>query len=194
MSLLVSNDGCEHKVASLNPGSHTPTAPQLQTCLMAVAAATPQALVAFSHAALFSPALSTLTTALAKGFLLPIPGVTLVSLCKYPPKSVATIKGHLDQICKNLHSTKTLKPPTTPDPADNPDDLSESFPSSDNGNLATDYCYAAVISPQPTGQVHSDQTGKFPVLSSTGNNHLIIVCNYNSNGIIAEPMPRRTGL
>jgi hypothetical protein len=164
MSLLLPNDGRECKVASSNPGSNTPTeapmAPHLQTCLMAVGAATPQALVAFSHAALFSPALSTLITALAKAFLLPMPGLTLANLCKYPPKSVVTIKGHLDQICKNLRSTKTLKLPTAPDPADEPDALPESFPSSDDGNPTIHYCYAAVVSPQPTGQVHSDQTGR----------------------------------
>jgi hypothetical protein len=95
-----------HPVASSNPRPNTPTAaptaPQLQTCLTAVGSTTPQALVAFSHAALFSPALFTLTTALTKGFLPPMPGRTLATLCKHPPKSAATIKGHLDQICKNL--------------------------------------------------------------------------------------------
>jgi membrane-associated phospholipid phosphatase len=190
MSLLLSNDGHERKVARSNPGSHTPTAPQLKTCLTAVGSATPQALVAFSHAALFSPALSTLTTALVKGFLPPMPGLTLATLCKYPPKSVATIKGPLDQIHKNLCSTKTLKPSTAPDPADEPDDLSEAFPSSHDGNLATHYCYAAVISPQSTGQVHSDQTDKFLVASSIDNNYLLIVYDYDSNGILAKPMPR----
>jgi hypothetical protein len=69
MSLLLSNDGRDRKVASSNPGSPTPMAPQLQTCLTAVGSATPQALVTFSNATLFSPGLSTLTTALAKGFL-----------------------------------------------------------------------------------------------------------------------------
>jgi hypothetical protein len=150
MSSLLPNDSREHKVASSNPRLNTPTeapmAPQLQTCLPAMGSATPQALVAFSHAALFSRGQSTLTIALSSEAL-SIPGLALATLHKYPPKSVATIKGHLDQICKNLRLTKTLKPTTVPDPADEPDALTESFPSSDNGNLATHYCYAAVISP-----------------------------------------------
>jgi hypothetical protein len=100
-----------------------------------------------------------------------MPGLTLVTLRKYRPKSVATVKGHLDQICKNLQSTKTLKPSTAPDPADGPDALTEYFPSSDDGTPATHYCYAVVISPQSNGQAYSDQTGKFPVASSTGNNY-----------------------
>jgi hypothetical protein len=106
MSLLLPNKGHEHKVASSNPHPRTPTAattaPQLQTCLTAVGLATPQALVTFSHGVLFSSALSTIATALTKGFLPQMPGLTLVTFCKYPPKSIATIRGHLDQICKNL--------------------------------------------------------------------------------------------
>jgi hypothetical protein len=198
MLFLLPNNGCEHKVASLNlrpsmPAA-APTAPQLQTCLTAVGSVTPQALVASSHAALFSPSLSTLVTALTKVFLPPMTGLALATLRKYPPKSVATIKGHLDQICKNLRSTKTIKSPTVPGPPDGPDALTGFFPSSDNGNPTTHYCYAAVISLQPTGQVHTDQNGKFPVTSSTGNNYLLIVYDYDSNGILAKPMPRRTGL
>jgi hypothetical protein len=69
MSLLLPNNGYKRKVTSLNPHLSTPTAAptasQLQTCLTAVGSATPQALVVFSHAALFSPAPSTLAIALA---------------------------------------------------------------------------------------------------------------------------------
>jgi hypothetical protein len=53
---------------------------QLQTCLSAIRSVTPQALVAFSHAALFSPALSTLVTAMTEGFLPVFLGLTLATL------------------------------------------------------------------------------------------------------------------
>ena len=68
--------------------------------------ATPADLVKFAHAALFSPAISTLKTALAKGYLPPFPGLTQESLNKYTPVSEATIKGHLAGKRKNLNSTK----------------------------------------------------------------------------------------
>lgn len=61
-------------------------------------------MVAYSHAALFSPALSTLTQALHKGYISNFPGLTLAAIKKYPPQSEATSKGHLDQ----TELTKTL--------------------------------------------------------------------------------------
>jgi hypothetical protein len=59
--------------------------------------AKPTDLVAFSHAALFSPPLTTLAEALCKDYLIGFPGLTKDMLAKYPPQSMATIKGHLDQ-------------------------------------------------------------------------------------------------
>ena len=61
-------------------------------------------LVAFAHRALFSPAISTLCRALSKGFLPPFPGLSPATLAKYPPRSAATIKGHLDNVRKNQRS------------------------------------------------------------------------------------------
>ena len=58
-------------------------------------------MVAFAHATLFSPALSTLQKALKNNYI-HIPGLTLASLKHHPPQSTATIKGHLDQQWKNL--------------------------------------------------------------------------------------------
>jgi hypothetical protein len=69
----------------------------------------PAELVAFAHTALFSPSLSTLQTALDKGFLTNLPGLTPATLRRHPPQSIATIKGHLDQRRKNLRPTP--KPP-----------------------------------------------------------------------------------
>jgi hypothetical protein len=62
-----------------------------------VGSATPAELVAFAHAALFSPAISTLHAALAKGFIPNFPGLTAKTLRRYPPQSGPMIKGHLDQ-------------------------------------------------------------------------------------------------
>jgi hypothetical protein len=96
MLLLLSTNGHKHKVASLNlhlsMPTTAPTAPQLHTCLMTVASVTPQVLVTFSHAVLFSPTLSTLVMALTKGLLPQMLGLTLVTLRKYPPDLAATIR------------------------------------------------------------------------------------------------------
>ena len=66
----------------------------------------PEDLINFAHAALFSPANSTLLSALTKGFLPPFPGLDVETFRKYPPCSAATIKGHLDTTQKNQKSTK----------------------------------------------------------------------------------------
>jgi hypothetical protein len=65
-------------------------------------------LVAYAHAAMFSPALtSTLETALTKGFLTNFPGLTAATLRRYPPTSIPMAKGHLDQTRKISHQRST---------------------------------------------------------------------------------------
>ena len=68
--------------------------------------AKPEDLVAFAHRSLWSPANSTLLKALQQGFLPPFPGLSVKTLRKFPPRSEATIKGHLDSARKNARSTK----------------------------------------------------------------------------------------
>jgi hypothetical protein len=43
-----------------------------------------------------------------------------------------------------------------------------------------------------TGQIHSDQTGCFPITSSRGNKYIMIVYGYDLNAILAEPLKSRT--
>jgi hypothetical protein len=42
-----------------------------------------------------------------------------------------------------------------------------------------------------TGNIGSDQTGRFIAPSTRGNNYLFILYNYDSNSIQAEPIPNR---
>ena len=148
----------------------------------AVGSATPAELVAFGHAALFSPALSTLEKALRNRYITHFPGLTLESLRKHPPQSIPMVKGHLDQARKNQRSTKQSAQVL---------DLEEddAFPMSPADGARTHYCYVAVM--EPTGQVYSDQTGKFVAPSSNGNNYLFIFYDYDSNSIHAEHMRTR---
>jgi len=57
----------------------------------------PAKLVSFAHAAMFSLALSMLAEALWHGYLPDFVELTLDQLHQHPPKSIAMIKGHLDQ-------------------------------------------------------------------------------------------------
>jgi len=149
----------------------------------ALGSATAADLVAFAHAALFSPALSTLEEALHHGHVPEFAGLSLQLLQKHPPLSDATIKGHLDQMCQNLHSTKSHAPlDLTPDLPD-----ADAFPPAIENGERTHFGYAAMM--EPTGQTYMDLTGKFVSPSSSGNNYILIVYDYDSNGIHAVPLP-----
>jgi hypothetical protein len=85
----------------------TPFASSLQT-------GTVPDLVAFAHAALFSPSLSTLSKALSKNYISNFPGLSQTLLSRHPPNSVDTAKGHLDQVRRSFRSTKKPKPSSPP--------------------------------------------------------------------------------
>jgi hypothetical protein len=41
---------------------------------------------------------------------------------------------------------------------------------------------------EPTGQIYTDQTGRFVTPSSTGHNYLLVLYDFDSNAILAEPI------
>jgi hypothetical protein len=141
-------------------------------------------LIAFAHGALGNPALSTMETALVKGFIPPFPGVTLKSFRKNPPRSEATTMGHVDNIRKNTRSTKKTpkKPPLPPaDPYD--------FPPQPEDTTRTHTCFLAVTDTKQC--VYTDQTGRLPQPSSDGNNYILIAYDYDSNCIFMRPLRNR---
>jgi 23S rRNA U2552 (ribose-2'-O)-methylase RlmE/FtsJ len=99
------------------------------------------------------------------------------------------VKGHLDQARINQNSTKTYNEPA--DPTDHfPNVLgTDNFP--DVLMDERSHFYYAVLM-ELTGQVYSDQTGKFTQPSSNGNNYLLILYDCDSDLIMAEPMKTRS--
>ena len=165
-----------------------PKAPIAQTNA-AVGSATAAELVSFAHASLFSPAISTLATALSKGYIPNFPGLSSRTLRNHPPRSSAMIKGHLDQSRKNQRSTNTSLITPDPDAQSEPDP--DDFPTSPPSGERSHFCYVSIM--EPTGQIYTDQTGKFVTPSSNGNNYLLVLYDYDSNAILAEPMKSRHG-
>ena len=150
------------------PTQAEPTSPKpiVETTLATIGSAMPAKLIRFAHATLFSPALSTLEEALKKGYLTNFPGFTAKLLQKHPPQSFAMVKGHLDQTRKNQSTTKVQ---FAPSPAKTDCMLPTLEPSqidSNDINKQCHFCYAAIM--QPTGQIYTDQTGKFVQPSSNG--------------------------
>ena len=120
--------------------------------------------VRFTHAALSSPSLSTLAKAVRRGYLHLYPRLTFTILSTYPPLSIATAQGHLDQHRKGQHSTKT---PIIIFDSDSDSDIGPlSDDTSDTCNSPSNLAYTKIVIISNT--LHSDLTGRFPLISTTG--------------------------
>jgi hypothetical protein len=96
---------------------------------------------------------------------------------KYLSKSTSTAKGHLNQQRQNARTTKIKDA-----------QLLDSETDLDHG-IKTQFVYAATID---AGQIYTDQTHRFPVVSSKGNKCIMIIYDYDSNAILATPIKDRT--
>jgi hypothetical protein len=93
------------------------------------------------------------------------------SVEKYLSKSTSTTKVHLNQQTQNAGKTKIKDA-----------QLLDSETGLDHG-IKTQFVYAATID---AGQIYTDQTGRFPVVSSRGNKYIMILYDYDSNAILAK--------
>jgi hypothetical protein len=134
-------------------------------------------LINYLHAACFSPVKSTWITSIKNGHFTSWPGLTEHDVEKRLSKSTSTTKGHLNQQRHNARKTKVKDPKVI---------MTE--PDLDQG-IKTQYIYAATID---AGQIYTDQTGKFPVVSRKGNKYIMILYDYDSNVILAQPIKDRT--
>ena len=155
-----------------------PTTPAMAPVLVPHQAATVTPLptardnVAFLHACMGSPSISTLERAVRCAYTR-LPGLTTAALHRHPPNSLATAKGHLDRVRQGQHSTK---PHSTADPV-------------------TDTCPAT--RQRPTNHIycsrqHIDLTGKFPVTSDAGAAYVMVFYAEDANYIHAETVPDRS--
>jgi hypothetical protein len=58
-----------------------------------------------------------------------------------------------------------------------------------NSGLKANCVYAATVD---AGQIYTDQTCRFPVLSSRGNTYTMVVYEYDGNVLVAESFKNRT--
>jgi hypothetical protein len=134
-------------------------------------------LINYLHAACFSLVKSTWITAIKNGHFTSWPGLTEQSVEKHLSKSTSTTKGHLNQQ-RHTARTTTVKEPK----------VIITEPDLDHG-IKTQFVYAATID---AGQIYTDQTGIFPVVSIKGNNYIMILYDYDSNTILAQLIKDRT--
>jgi hypothetical protein len=104
-------------------------------------------------------------------------GINKKAVEKHLSKSTSTTKGHLNQQRQNARTAKVKDPKVI---------VTE--PDLDQG-IKTQFIYAATID---AGQIYTDKTGRFPVVSSKGNKYIMILYDYDSNAILAQPIKDRT--
>jgi hypothetical protein len=137
-------------------------------------------LINYLHAACFSPVKSTWITAIKNGIFSSWPGLNEHSVEKYLSKSISTAKGHLNQQRQNARTTKIKEAQLL--------DLDADL---DHG-IKTQYVYAATID---AGQIYTEHTGRFPVVSSKGNKTswyymIMIVMHVNTSGKAGAQIPQ----
>ena len=141
-------------------------------------------LAIYHHATLGSPAPSTLLRAIRRGHLTTFPGLTTQLISKHLPKSIATTLGHQDQEAQNIRSTNSLSKA----PASNSNPDSDVAPPLEP---RSHHVSVALLDHQTLLKSYSDQTGRFHVPSSRGNNYLFILYHQDSNYIHAVAIPNR---
>jgi hypothetical protein len=120
---------------------------------------------------------STWITVIKNGSFLSWPGLTEHAVEKHLSKSTATTKGHFNQQRKHARTTQIKT-------------KNAGIQESDIGHgIKTQFVYAATID---AGQIYTDQTGIFPVFSSKGNKYIMILYDYDSNAILAQPIKDST--
>jgi hypothetical protein len=123
------------------------------------------ALVHYLQKALFSPTKSALLQAVKDGHLITWPGLTGDAINKHLKLTPATAMGHMNQRRQNIRSTSKA-------PADKQPTLDTDL------GTKTHLVYAVVVD---QGQLYTDLTGKFPVLSSKGNSYVVVCYIYYCN-------------
>jgi hypothetical protein len=100
--------------------------------------------------------------------------VTARNVKKYYPETTEPTKGHLNQSCKNVRSTKS-KP--------KPFEIANTIKR--KGKKEHDI-YTKVYNVRET--IYSNQTGQLPTRSLSGNKQIMIMVVIDNSGILVEPM------
>jgi hypothetical protein len=103
------------------------------------------------------------------------PGLTEQAVEKRLSKSVATVKRHLNQQRMYAQSTQPKKEP----------ECSIELETNSDDGLKTHCIYLAVLD---AGQIYTDQTGRFTVISNRVNVSIMVLYEYYGNATMAEPI------
>jgi hypothetical protein len=135
-------------------------------------------IIRFLHAALGFPTKPTLLAAIRNKQLTTFPGLTVEAANKHFPDSDETQKGHMRQARQGVRSTKTWD-----------EDANLNFKPTPGVKHKDAYLRVYDATKK---SMYTDQTGRFPVVSSRGNKYLMVACELDGNYIDAEPVRDRS--
>jgi hypothetical protein len=134
------------------------------------------ALIHYLHKALLSPTKASVLQAVKDGHLMTCPDLMEDAINKHLRLTPATAMGHMSQRRQNIRSNSKASTEK------------QQSPDTDLGTK-THLVYAVVLD---QGQLYTDLTGKFPVLSSKGNSYVISCYIYDCNYIKVVPVKSRS--
>jgi len=124
------------------------------------------------------PVKTTWIKAVKAGNFIGWPLLTVRNIRKYHPEPVEMSKGHINQTRKNVHSTEPKPIPL------------EEFQSPQLKGRKIRDVFTNVYGTHDT--ILSDQTGKFPHHSLSGNHYLMVLVEIDSSKILVEPFKNRS--
>jgi hypothetical protein len=127
------------------------------------------ALVNYLHKSMFIPTKSALLHSVKNGHLVTWPGLTEEAINKHLKLTPATTMGHMSQRRQNIRSTS--KTPIT-------SDIEDITTTNTDSGTKNDLVYAVLVD---QGQLYTDLTGKFPVISSKGNWYVMVCYVFDCN-------------
>ena len=147
-------------------------------------------LIDYHHRSAGYPTKKTWLAALNRGEYRDWPGLTPELVSKHLPEDTEeTAAGHLHRRRQGVQSTN--KPTTNTIKALEPIDLDPTTLNKDR----TQQVGVHIVSPtdlELNGTISVDQTGKFPKISATGKQYIMVLYNYDTNGILVTGVKSRT--
>ena len=138
------------------------------------------------HAASGFPVRSTWLKSIKNGNFNSWPGLTYNNAAKYCPQSMVTIKGHMVQSSQGVRSTKKM------DRKVHNNEMEKSQQQSNTDDIIPNQKTQEIhIWDQPISKLYTDDCGRFPIRSRSGNEYIMISYHCDSNTILQAPFVNR---
>ena len=149
-------------------------------------------LVKYLHAACMNLTTSTFLRAIKNEHFASWPGLTHNLVARHLPKSMHAYQGHMNAAKQGLQSTKP-KPKSSKKHETPTTEEEDCFPIPEQPNIKSNQACYALINTSSIVTGHMDLTGRFPMISSRGNQHILVGYHYDGNYAHDIPLKNRKG-